>query len=159
MGKTALAVCWAQQVREEFPDRQLYVDLHGSSPRGRAPALAPAEAMGGLPRRPGHAGQRATGQRATGQPRRPGGYTSAPMVTVHNRGLNGTFLSGPGVSSWANSRLDVVARSGAILTHFAQATIARLNYFRYNLMRDNADLPVQRVLARTVAGSDVAGRR
>jgi hypothetical protein len=35
-----------QQVREEFPDGQLYVDLHGSSPRGRAPALAP-EAMGG----------------------------------------------------------------------------------------------------------------
>ena len=46
VGKTALAVHWAHQVAERFPDGQLYVNLRGFA-RGDAPA-APAEAIRGL---------------------------------------------------------------------------------------------------------------
>jgi DNA-binding SARP family transcriptional activator/tetratricopeptide (TPR) repeat protein len=46
IGKTALAVHWAHQVAEEFPDGQLYVNLRGFDPSGR-PA-APAEVVRGF---------------------------------------------------------------------------------------------------------------
>ena len=36
VGKTALAVHWARQVRTEFPDGQVYVNLRGFDPGGAA---------------------------------------------------------------------------------------------------------------------------
>jgi DNA-binding SARP family transcriptional activator/tetratricopeptide (TPR) repeat protein len=42
IGKTALAVYWAHQVRGQFPDGQLYVNLRGFDPGGRS--MDPAEA-------------------------------------------------------------------------------------------------------------------
>jgi hypothetical protein len=41
--KTALAVYWAHQVADRFPDGQLYVNLRGFAPSGRT--MAPAEAV------------------------------------------------------------------------------------------------------------------
>jgi DNA-binding SARP family transcriptional activator/Tfp pilus assembly protein PilF len=46
VGKTALAVHWAHQVSERFPDGQLYVNLRGFDPGGAA--LEPAEAVRGF---------------------------------------------------------------------------------------------------------------
>jgi DNA-binding SARP family transcriptional activator/tetratricopeptide (TPR) repeat protein len=46
VGKTALAVYWAHQVADEFPDGQLYVNLRGFGPSGCP--LTPAEAIRGL---------------------------------------------------------------------------------------------------------------
>ena len=43
VGKTALAVHWAQQIRDQFPDGQLYVNLRGFDPAG--PAMEPADAI------------------------------------------------------------------------------------------------------------------
>jgi tetratricopeptide (TPR) repeat protein len=46
VGKTALAVQWAHQVADQFSDGQLYVNLRGFDPGGRA--MAPAEAVRGF---------------------------------------------------------------------------------------------------------------
>ncbi len=46
IGKTALAVHWAHQVRDRFPDGQLYVNLRGFDPQ--AQAMDPAEAVRGF---------------------------------------------------------------------------------------------------------------
>jgi DNA-binding SARP family transcriptional activator/tetratricopeptide (TPR) repeat protein len=43
VGKTALAVHWAQQIRDRFPDGQLYVNLRGFDPAG--PAMEPTHAI------------------------------------------------------------------------------------------------------------------
>jgi NB-ARC domain/Helix-turn-helix domain len=46
VGKTTLAVHWAHQVADQFPDGQLYVDLGGCGPSGDA--IPPAEAIRGF---------------------------------------------------------------------------------------------------------------
>jgi tetratricopeptide (TPR) repeat protein len=46
IGKTALAVYWAHQVADRFPDGQLYVNLRGFDPAG--PPMSPAEAVRGF---------------------------------------------------------------------------------------------------------------
>jgi tetratricopeptide (TPR) repeat protein len=46
VGKTSLAVHWAHRVADRFPDGQLYVNLRGFGPPGRA--MAPAEAVRGF---------------------------------------------------------------------------------------------------------------
>jgi DNA-binding SARP family transcriptional activator/Tfp pilus assembly protein PilF len=43
IGKTTLAVHWAHQIAEKFPDGQLFVNLHGFDPTGAA--MSPAEAI------------------------------------------------------------------------------------------------------------------
>ena len=54
VGKTALAVQWAHQVAERFPDGQLYVSLRGYDPDGPMP---PADALAGFLRALGVGGQ------------------------------------------------------------------------------------------------------
>ncbi|TVT61599.1 tetratricopeptide repeat protein [Amycolatopsis rhizosphaerae] len=46
VGKTTLAVHWAHQIRERFPDGQLYMNLRGFHPGGRA--VPPEEAVLGF---------------------------------------------------------------------------------------------------------------
>ena len=46
IGKTALAVQWAHQVADRFPDGQLYVNLRGFDPA--EPPMTPAEAIRGF---------------------------------------------------------------------------------------------------------------
>ncbi|MEU2169480.1 BTAD domain-containing putative transcriptional regulator [Micromonospora chersina] len=46
VGKTALAVHWAHQVVDQFPDGQLYVNLRGFDPGGSP--MTPDEAVGGF---------------------------------------------------------------------------------------------------------------
>jgi len=59
VGKTVLAVQWAHQVRDRFPDGQLYVDLRGYD--GGA-AMAPEQALDGFLRALGVPGQGIPGE-------------------------------------------------------------------------------------------------
>jgi DNA-binding SARP family transcriptional activator len=45
-GKTTVAIHWAHRVAERFPDGQIYLNLRGFDPTGRA--MSPAEAVRGL---------------------------------------------------------------------------------------------------------------
>ncbi|HEX8758499.1 MAG TPA: NB-ARC domain-containing protein, partial [Pseudonocardiaceae bacterium] len=54
VGKTALALRWAHRVRGQFPDGQLYVNLHGFDPEQ---PLSAADALAGFLRALGLAGQ------------------------------------------------------------------------------------------------------
>lgn len=48
VGKTTLAVHWAWQVAERFPDGQLYVDLRGFDPAGSVTTVEPGEVIHGF---------------------------------------------------------------------------------------------------------------
>jgi hypothetical protein len=54
LGKTALAVHWAHQVAERFPDGQLYVNLRGYDPER---PMAATDALAGFLRALGVPGQ------------------------------------------------------------------------------------------------------
>jgi DNA-binding SARP family transcriptional activator/tetratricopeptide (TPR) repeat protein len=54
VGKTALAIRWAHQVADRFPDGQLYVNLRGYDP---GPMVTPADALAGFLRALGVPGQ------------------------------------------------------------------------------------------------------
>ena len=65
IGKTALAVQWAHQVADQFPDGQLYVNLRGFDPAGTP--MTPTEAIRGFLDALG-----VRGRTDPGQPGRPG---------------------------------------------------------------------------------------
>ncbi|MFI7678085.1 BTAD domain-containing putative transcriptional regulator [Actinophytocola sp. NPDC049390] len=76
VGKTALAVRWAHQNRDAFPDGQLYVDLHGFGP-GRP--LAPEDVLGGF--------LRALGVAGAGAPSDPAERAARYRSLVHDKRL------------------------------------------------------------------------
>ena len=120
VGKTALAVHWAHQVAEKFPDGQLYVNLRGFDP---AQPVTAAEALAGFLRALGVAGRDVPPLEAESAARYRTLLAGRRMLVVldnaHDAGQVRPLLpGGPGCLALVTSRSQLAglaAREGAYL--------------------------------------------